>query len=77
MRRVMNAAWKQVVVIVQGSFFDPFTYGFTCRWSDLKLHWLGSFLLHDDGPHGNMVPMTNVSDTQTHQVTGSQFAVQP
>jgi hypothetical protein len=42
---------------------------------DLKLHRPSGLLLHDDGAIRNRAALKNVADTDTHQVTSTQLAV--
>jgi len=47
----------------------------TALLGDLELHGPLSLLLHDDGPTGHAFPMRDISDTQLHEITGSELTI--
>jgi hypothetical protein len=71
----MDPTWKQEIVGSKAGLLDPLLNGVARRRRDLELHRTLCLLLHDDGPRGDLVAMTDVPKLQLHQVTAPELAV--
>src|SRR6266853_1374278 len=75
MRRRPKPAREQVIVCAQPGAQNPRPQGFSRLLCDFKLHRPLGFLLHDDCSRGNPIPVRDIADTQLHEITGSELAV--
>jgi len=71
----MDAAWKQILTLVQRMFRHPGVDSLPGLLSQFKLHWTACFLLHNDGTLSDAAGHDNITDPQCHQVTTAELAV--
>ena len=74
-RRSVLPAREQEVLGPQARLLDPPLHGLAGHAGDLELNRALRLVLHHDGPGRDLVPVTDVPDSQADQVAASQLAV--
>ena len=73
--RPVNSTRKEEVVRLQRRFFYPRRGRFARGFGDLKLNWATGLLLHHDRSTRDAITMANVANTEFHQITGAERAI--
>jgi hypothetical protein len=69
MKRRAKSAGKQEILLLQSSSANPCAQSVPRLFSDFELHGPLGLLLHNDGPCRNTLTVSDVPDTEFHEVT--------
>lgn len=73
--RFMDSAWEQEIVRLESRHRDPVRNTLSRRRRNFELHWLLCFLLHDNGPSGDVVAVAHVLNAQFYKIAAAKLAI--